>query len=119
MVKRIVIVEDELIIQEVHIDYLESMGYEVAATFESGEEAIEYFQQNTADLILMDLRLDGSLDGIETMFEIQKSSSIPVVYISGNSEDRNLQRAQMTNMKAFLSKPLNKKALTDVLKNIQ
>ncbi len=119
MIKRIVIVEDELIIQELYIDYLESLGYEVVATFESGEKAIQYFQQESADLILMDIRLDGILDGIETMVEINKKSSIPVVYISGNSEARNLERARLTNMKAFLSKPLNFKLLSDTLKKIQ
>jgi CheY-like chemotaxis protein len=115
MSKKIVIVEDELIIQALYKEYVEELGHEIIATFESGEEAIVFFQNNTADLILMDIRLEGTLDGIETMKEIQKMNSIPVVYISGNTEERNKERAKSTNMKAFLSKPISKKAIDEII----
>jgi CheY-like chemotaxis protein len=70
MKKKIVIVEDDYIIQELHKHYVENLGHEVIATFECGKDAIEFFQDNNADLILMDIRLEDSLDGIETMKKI-------------------------------------------------
>lgn len=115
MSKQIVIVEDELIIQALYKEYVEDLGHQVVATFESGEAAIAFFRENTADLILMDVRLEGSLDGIETMQEIQKMNSIPVVYISGNTEERNKERAKSTNMRAFLSKPISKKGIDEII----
>jgi len=106
MRKKIVIVEDDYIIQELHKLYVSNLGHDVVACFENGWDAIEYFKENYADLILMDIRLEDSLDGIETMKKIQEIRSIPVVYITGNTEDANYKRAINTNMKGFLSKPV-------------
>lgn len=114
MRKKIVIVEDDYIIQELHKLYVSNLGHDVVACFENGWDAIEYFKENYADLILMDIRLEDSLDGIETMKKIQEIRSIPVVYITGNTEDANYKRAINTNMKGFLSKPV----LPDELENI-
>lgn len=114
MKKKIVIVEDDYIIQELHKLYVSNLGHEVVACFENGWDAIEYFKTNSADLILMDIRLEDSLDGIQTMSKIQEIRSIPVVYITGNTEDANYKRAINTNMKGFLSKPV----LPDELENI-
>lgn len=118
MKKKIVIVEDDYIIQELHKHYVENLGHEVIATFESGKDAIEFFKDNNADLILMDIRLEDSLDGIETMKKIQEIRSIPVVYISGNTEDSNFKRAVNTNMKGFLSKPLAPSQLEDIIDSL-
>ena len=118
MKKKIVIVEDDYIIQELHKHYVENLGHEVVAAFTNGEEAIEYFTTNTADLILMDIRLENSLDGIETMKKIQNLRPIPVVYISGNTEETNLKRAINTNMKGFLSKPLAPGELEEIIDSI-
>lgn len=118
MKKKIVIVEDDYIIQELHKHYVENLGHEVAATFTSGEEAIDYFKEHTADLILMDIRLEDTLDGIETMKKIQALRPIPVIYISGNTEEGNFKRAVNTNMKGFLSKPLAPSELENIIDSI-
>ena len=118
MKKKIVIVEDDYIIQELHRHYIENLGHEVVATFVSGHEAIDYFKNHTADLILMDIRLEDSLDGIETMKKIQEIRSIPVVYISGNTEESNFKRAVNTNMKGFLSKPLAPNELENIIDSL-
>ena len=118
MKKRIVIVEDDYIIQELHRHYVENLGHEVLATFVSGEEALEYFKDNDADLILTDVRLETSMDGIDTMREIQKIRTIPVVYITGNTEEENLKRALNTGMIGFLSKPIAFGELEDIIESI-
>ena len=113
--KNVVIVEDEFLIQELHKTYVEGMGHNVIATFSSGEEVIEFFKSNGADIVLMDLRLDGNLDGIQTMEEIQKTYPIPVIYISGNSEETNIKRASNTKMIAFLTKPIIREDIKELL----
>jgi len=66
MKKKIVIVEDDYIIQELHRHYVENLGHEVVGTFVSGKEVIDFIKENAADLILMDIRLEDNIDGIET-----------------------------------------------------
>lgn len=119
MHKRIVIVEDNLLIQELHKHYLTNLGHKVVGCFEKGNDVINFFNEgNEADLILMDIRLEDDIDGIEAMEEIQKSITIPVVYVSANSDDSNYARAISTNMKAFLSKPLSSEDLEAALKSL-
>jgi CheY-like chemotaxis protein len=118
MAKKVVIVEDDLIILELHKHYVENLGQNVVGCFSSGEEAIDFFRSNSADLILMDIRLESSLDGIETMKEIQKLHPVPVVYITGNTEEVNLKRALNTGMKGFYSKPIGPDDLEEIIDSI-
>lgn len=118
MKKRIVIVEDDFLIQELHKRYIERMGHQVIATFSSGEDAIEFFKTHEADLILMDIRLETSLDGIETMKKIHKTTEIPVLYITGNTEEDNLRKALNNQMKGFLSKPVMPQDLEDLIDSV-
>ena len=90
----------------------------LAGTFATGEEAIDFFKTHTADLILMDIRLEDSIDGIETMKKIQAIQPTPVIYISGNTEPSNFNRAINTNMKGFLSKPLAPSELENIIDSI-
>ena len=80
MKKKIVIVEDDLIIQELHKHYVEDLGHEVIACCTSGEEAIEFFRDHHADLILMDVRLEDSLDGIDTVKKILSKMNPAVIF---------------------------------------
>ncbi len=118
MKKKIVIVEDDFLIQETYKGYVEDLGHEVISTFTNGQQAIEYFKDNRADLILMDIRLENELDGIETMKRIEHLTSIPVVYISGNTEDFNYSRAISTNIKGFFSKPLEPGKLEEAINSL-
>ena len=118
MKKRIVIVEDDFLIQELHKQYIEKMGHHVIATFSNGEDAVDFFRTNDADLILMDIRLETSLDGIETMKKIHKLNEIPVLYVTGNTEESNLRRALNNQMKGFLSKPVMPQDLEDLIDSV-
>lgn len=116
--KKIVIVEDHLIIQELHKQYVEDLGHEVVACFTTGEEAIHYFQDSAADLVLMDIRLDDAMDGIEVTKRIQELKPVPVVYITGNTEDSNFRRAMETSMAGFISKPVSQSELENVIDSL-
>ncbi len=116
--KKIVIVEDHLIIQELHKQYVEDLGHEVVACFTTGEDAIHYFQDSSADLVLMDIRLDDAMDGIEVTKKIQELKPVPVVYITGNTEDSNFRRAMETSMAGFISKPVSQSELENVIDSL-
>jgi CheY-like chemotaxis protein len=119
MKKKIVIVEDDLIIQELHRHYVEDLGHEVIACCTNGEEAIDFFREHHADLILMDVRLEDSMDGIDTVKKIQEIRAVPVLYVTGNTEDSNFRRAIETNMKGFITKPISPDELEKVIDSLK
>jgi PAS domain S-box-containing protein/putative nucleotidyltransferase with HDIG domain len=109
--KRILIVEDVIVVSMEIKDKLERMGYEVVATAVSGEEAIEKAHQLEPDLILMDIMLDGDLNGIEAAQEIRDTLSIPVIYTTALSGEEVIERAQITDPYGYLIKPIEEKDL--------
>lgn len=113
--KKILLVEDDFILALVHRKYLEKIGCEVIDSVTNGGDAITSALKNFPDLILMDIRLEGDMDGIDAMLEIQKQANTPVVYVTGNSEPSILERAKRTNMKGFLIKPLHLEDLKNIM----
>ena len=116
--KRVLLVEDDFILALVHRKYLEKIGCEVIDSVTCGEDAIQSVLKNSPDFILMDIRLDGEMDGIDAMIEIQKQSNIPVIYVTGNSEPSVLEKASKTSMKGFLIKPLHLEELKKIIETI-
>ncbi len=112
---RALVVEDDFILALVHRKYLEKIGVEIAGTVISGSDAVAFALKDPPDLILMDVRIEGEMDGIDAMLEIQKSNNIPVIYVTGNSEPGVLERAKQTNMKGFLIKPLHMEDLKKII----
>jgi DNA-binding LytR/AlgR family response regulator len=108
---RVLIVEDEPIIAADLEDRLTAMGYEVADQCSSGEEALRLLQRENADLILMDIQLDGALDGIETAQKILEKNLLPIIYLTSNTDDATFARAKSTHPAAFLTKPFRGKDL--------
>jgi two-component system, response regulator PdtaR len=105
--KKILVVEDDYILALAQVRSLQKKGYNVVASVPSGVAAINAVKTLCPDLVIMDIRIEGEMDGIETMLEIQKFSSVPVIYSTGNSEAAILERAKQTNMKGFLVKPID------------
>ena len=112
--KRILIVENDLLLALITKRYCEMLGHIVVDSVRDGLNAIESVKNNNPDVILMDVKIDGDKDGIETMHEIRKFSEADVIYFTGNSELSVKARAAKTNMLAFCVKPI---ALED-LKNL-
>ena len=104
----ILIVEDEMLIGANISMLLSELGYETAAILPSGEKALLYLQNDTPDIIIMDINLKGALDGIETVQQIQLNTDIPIIYLTANSDDAHFNRAKKTRPHAFISKPLRK-----------
>lgn len=104
--KTVMIVEDDLILNLLYESYLEKLGYDAEGELVYGKTAIEVAKKIKPDLILMDISLEGEIDGIDAMKEIRKFSDVPVIYITGNSDPYHVQRAKETNYLDYLVKPI-------------
>ncbi|RZB30778.1 MAG: hypothetical protein SRB1_03058 [Desulfobacteraceae bacterium Eth-SRB1] len=106
MKKRILIVEDETMIAKDIESKLRNLGYEPLPIVRSGEEAVEKAGKLMPDLILMDIILDETMDGIEAAGQIKTRFNIPVVYLTAYSDDSILERAKITEPFGYMIKPL-------------
>jgi CheY-like chemotaxis protein len=113
--KRILVVENDLLLALFNKRFCESLGHTVVHCVRTGAEAIESVKKNQIDVIIMDIRIDGEIDGIETMHRIRKFSDVQVVYVSGNSEPSLISRAEETGMLAFCIKPISIEDLKNIL----
>jgi len=104
---RILIVEDDMIIAANISVQLTNLGYEVIGIETRGEEAILHASANTPDIILLDINLKGSVNGIEAAIQIQKFKRIPIIYLTANSDEATFTKAKATHPYAFISKPFN------------
>ena len=104
--KKVIIVEDDLILNLLYESYLERLGFETEGELVYGKTAIEAAKELDPDLIIMDISLEGEIDGIDAMLEIRKFSDVPVIYITGNSDPYHVNRAQETNPLDYLTKPI-------------
>ena len=108
---RLLIVEDEGIVALNIQTRLEGLGYSVVASVSSGEEAIEVSGETRPDLILMDIKLDGKVDGIEAAAEIRRLFQLPVVYLTAYTNDETLNRAKLTEPYGYILKPFEARDL--------
>nr|WP_216670420.1 EAL domain-containing protein [Microcoleus asticus] len=105
------IVEDESIIAEDISDCLISLGYRITGMVYSGEEAIESVAQFRPDLVLMDVNLQGEIDGITAAAEILSRFQIPVVYLTAYADENTLWRVNATKPFGYIVKPFEEKNL--------
>jgi two-component system, response regulator PdtaR len=104
--KKVFIVEDDLILNLLYESYMERLGFETTGELVYGKTAVDLVRKNKPDLILMDIALEGDMDGIEAMMEIREFSNVPVIYITGNSDSHHRERAKKTNYLDYLIKPI-------------
>ncbi len=103
---RIQIVEDEFIIAEDLRGALEEIGHQVLGIAESYDEALEHFEANKADLVLLDINLEGHAEGIK-LGELLNEKRIPFIYISAYIDAKTREAAERTDPKAFMVKPFD------------
>jgi two-component system, NtrC family, response regulator AtoC len=102
---RIMVVEDEQITAADIEDMLTSLGYTVTAVAASGEEALRQAAEDPPDLVLMDIRLKGKCDGIETALQLRQRFDIPVIYLTAHADQETLNRAKLAEPLGYLVKP--------------
>ena len=101
----ILIVEDERIVAAAVQEVLRFMGYGVAGIADSGRKAVQMATEVQPDLVLMDIRLRGVLDGIEAAQEIQAELGIPVVYLTAYADKAMRERAEASEACGYVTKP--------------
>ncbi len=112
---RILIVEDELYIAQSIQHHLEKLGYEIIAYISSGEQAVQMVRETEPDLVLMDIQLQGSMDGVEAATHIHEYTDIPIIYITAYANEELLQRVKMTSPFGYILKPFQERELYAVI----
>jgi len=108
---KILIVEDEAVTSMELEETLKRRGYEVVGTATNGRDALRIAKERWPDLILMDIRIQGPMDGIETADQINIFYEIPVIFLTAYSDDLTISRVIKTKSYSFLLKPFNEKEL--------
>lgn len=111
--EKILIVEDEYITSEALKIVVEDMGYYAMKPVSSGEEAIKKATEKRPDLVLMDISLQGEMDGIEAADKIISELNIPVIYITAHSSRDTVDRACKTAFSDYIVKPFIKEDLKE------
>ncbi|MFP4490997.1 MAG: response regulator [Spirochaetaceae bacterium] len=107
----IMIVEDEGVVALDIQRHLVKFGYEITGIHPTGEEAVEAFLQEEPDLILMDIRLQGKLDGFETAEIIKKHRLVPIVLLTAYADEKTLERAKDVQPFGYIIKPFEEREL--------
>ena len=108
MVKpRIMLVEDEYAVAADLTARLKKLGYSICCHATSGEEAVEKANLHLPDCILMDIRLDGEMDGIDAALEIRKLHAFPIVFLTAHGEEETIKRAKFSEPQGYILKPFD------------
>jgi CheY-like chemotaxis protein len=107
-----------MIISLVVENMIKKLGYTLVGKAASGEDAIALAKEHEPDIILMDIRLKGEMDGIEAITKIKEHITTDVIYLTGNSDKVNYERAKATECIDLISKPFTIGELTRSLELI-
>ncbi len=111
MTKSILVVEDDPVICQLISWRLKKLGYEVSGTAQTAEEAISRIRSGVPDLILIDIVLEGGVDGTALGSQVRREFGIPFIYLTAHSDDETLSRAIDTGPSGFLLKPFKDEEL--------
>ena len=102
---KILIVEDEPVLALDLANKLRKLGYEIIDVVSTGELAVDLVKKVQPDLIFMDIKLKGAMDGIETATQILQTKDIPIVYLTGFVDEETVERAEHTGCYGYMIKP--------------
>jgi len=107
----ILVVEDEVIVAENIRNKLERLGYRVADVVSTGEQAIQKALKHQVDVVLMDIELEGKVDGIDAARHLHLLYDVPVIYLTAYADEKTLQRAKFAEPFGYLIKPFQTREL--------
>ena len=116
--KNALIVEDNLILSILYENYLEKMVFKTVGQIKNAEGAVQLVKKYPPDVVIMDIKLEGRMDGIEAAFEIRKFSNVPILFITGNSDPKNMARASQIENSDYLFKPISEGILKRAVDNL-
>lgn len=103
--KKIIVVEDNILISIDIRTRLIQMDYDVVCVVNSGEDAVSKSLELKPDVIIMDIKLSGSMDGIEAARKIHEVFGIPVIFVSAYADEETIERANLVNPVCYIVKP--------------
>jgi PAS domain S-box-containing protein len=112
---RLLVVEDERLVALVLEKCLTQLGHEVVALVTVGRDAVKLAEDLQPDLVLMDIRLKGEMDGIEAAIRIHDTLNIPILYLTAYSDDSTLERAREAHPYGYILKPFEERALKSAI----
>jgi PAS domain S-box-containing protein len=112
---RILVVEDDRVVARDIQHQLTRIGHTVVGVTPLGEDAVRLALESHPDLVLMDIRLEGALDGVDAAQQIRNRCQVPVVYLTAYADDETLRRARVTEPFGYLLKPFEDSQLRTVI----
>ena len=115
---KVFIVEDDIITAAALRNELRDLGYSICSFAISGEKAIKTAQQERPDVVLMDIKLCGEMDGFETAREIRSRFGIPIIYMTGYPMSVFEGKEEINEPSEYLSKPVNINDVRDAIESV-
>ncbi|MEJ7597714.1 MAG: response regulator [Kofleriaceae bacterium] len=115
--RRILVVEDERVVARDLQSTLQQLGYDVPATAGSAEDAFRIAAEHPPDLVLMDIRIKGKRDGIETAAALREHFKVPVVFLTAHTDEHTMGRVRQTEHEGYLVKPVTDAQLRVAVEN--
>ncbi|MBK3517191.1 response regulator [Carboxylicivirga marina] len=109
--RKVLVVEDDKFISAIFTMFLRDLGHEMVGKCADGGDAVDLSHRLRPDVVLMDIHLEGEMDGIQTAEQLRRELDIPVIYVSSDTSSQVIKRAIVSNSYGFLVKPVNKKEL--------
>ena len=116
--KKVLIIEDETIISFGYRLQIERMGFDVVGVARSSEEAERILEMEKPDLIIMDIYLKGTKNGLQLAQEIHAKDPIPVVFLTASTKPDNVEAINRMEKTWYLAKPITSDSLSDVLQRV-
>jgi CheY-like chemotaxis protein len=113
--KKALIVEDNLILSILYENYLKQMVFKTVGEIQDGVTAVKLVRKYNPDVVIMDIQLEGEMDGVQAAHEIREFTNVPIIFITGNSDDRYAKRAKRVSNSTFLTKPISEAKLTEAV----
>ncbi len=112
---KILVVEDEFVTSKHIAKSLKHLGYEVVGITSYGELVLEKVDELQPDLVLMDIKLKGVTDGVDTAKRIQRLYDVPVVYLTAHADEQTVRRVMHSNAYGYIIKPFVEEELREAI----
>src|SRR3990172_5426119 len=113
---KVMIVEDELLTVELIQQYLTSRGYDIVAAVSNGDDALRELSEKMPDIVLMDVKIKGNIDGIDLTRIINEKYNVPVIYLTAFADRKTIDRAKFTESYGYIIKPFGE---LELISNIE
>lgn len=116
--KKAIIVEDNLILSILYENMMKEMVFKTVGEIRDGETAVKLIRKYAPDVVIMDIMLEGDMDGIIAAHQIREFTDVPILFITGNSDSKHSDRAKRVSNSAFLTKPITEEILKNAVNEL-